>query len=88
MYPFASDCWLHWACRTEFELDFVLLFPLIHFKKKISKFASANFLKLSLPEQVLLRSLRPLKEPCVFGDMRESKQAAVRVSNPSDELVS
>ncbi|XP_074703343.1 phosphoribosyl pyrophosphate synthase-associated protein 1-like [Strix aluco] len=37
---------------------------------------------------ILLRCLCPLKEPCVFGDTRESKQAAVRVTNPSDELVS
>lgn len=40
-----------------------------------------------MPEQVFLRSLHPLKEPYVFGEMRESKQAAVCISNPSEELV-
>lgn len=64
--------------ELSFNWIFVLLFPLIHLKI-ISKFASANFLKLSLPEQVVLRFLHPLKDPSVFGDVRKQMSCSANL---------
>lgn len=82
-----SNCWLHWACWTEFQLDFVLLFPLIHLKYnhqicfcKLPEafFAWAGGIKVLTPSQ------RPL---CVWW-WEKANELPVQVSDPTDDLLS